>query len=531
MKTNQVLRFTFYGVLFGLFFPLVANLILFYQLELPLTVYNFILIHQQNSLLWIIDTAPLFLGIFAYLIGLRQSRLTKLMENINQVMLENMPDAALVLDEQNRVLDLNDRAQAALGVNKAQAERWPASSMIPGWPKDQRLIQPTHWEASIGEKQETRIYEAQLLPLQEWQGAGSSLVILKDVTVNRQHSRELATLLEASQAVSSTLDLDATLARIAEQMALAFDASKCTISRWNKEIGAVITWIEEWTKDATRADQAGTPYYLDDFPATRTVLQTRQPLIIKVSDPDADQSEVEYLLSTGTQSSLMLPLAIGDNVFGLIELEYQSYERDFSEAELRLARGLADQMAIAIENARLYTESLATLEAAQALHRQYLQQNWARRLGGSSKLEHTFQRSSQPLIPPGAQEDGEKPRTIQVPIQLREQVIGSLTIEADPHHEMPAGGPAWTAEEMSIIQAAANQAAQALENARLLEETQTRAERERIAASIASKVWASTDADAILQTLLRELGGSLPISEGLIQIDLQPEGQQEIFYE
>jgi len=112
---------------------------------------------------------------------------------------------------------------------------------------------------------------------------------------------------------------------------------------------------------------------------------------------------------------------------------------------------------------------------------------------------------------------------------VREQVIGSLTIEADPHHDMPAGGSVWTPEEMTIIQTVANQAAQALENARLLEETQTRAERERIAASIASKVWASTDVDAILQTLLRELGSSLPISEGWVQVDLQPGSQQEIF--
>jgi len=531
VKANFVLRYTFFGILFGLFFPLAASLVLFHQQQLPLTMHNLTLIHQQNPLLWIIDTVPLFLGIFAYLIGLRQSRLMRLMENINRVMLENMPDAALVLDEQNRILDLNDRAQAALGMSKAQVERLPASNVIPNWPKDQSLIQKTHWESSMGEKQDARFYEVQISTLQEWHGGGHSLAVLKDVTESKQHSRELATLLDASQAVSSTLDLDATLGLIAEQMALAFDASKCTVSRWNKEIDAVITWIQEWTRDATQADQAGTPYYLNDFPATRSVLESRKPILIKVSDPNADQSEVDYLLSTGTQSSLMLPLAIGENVFGLIELEYRGYERDFSEAELRLARGLTDQMSIAIDNARLYTESLATLEAAKAIHRQYLEQSWTRKLAGSRSLEYTFQRSTQPIDAPDAQEDGETTRTLRVPIQLREQVIGSLTIEADPHHDATSLGKAWTVEEMSIIQAVANQAAQALENARLLEETQLRAQRERVAASIAGKVWASTDADAILQTVLRELGASLPISEGLIQIDLQPGGQQEIFYE
>jgi PAS domain S-box-containing protein len=531
MKSNIVLRYSVYGILFGLLFPLGANLLLLYQRQLLLTIQNIALIHQQDPLLFIIDTAPLFLGGFAYLAGLRQAGLTRLMENINFVMLENMPDGALILDEQNRILDINDRAQAAIGMSKAQVERWPVSSVIPGWPKGRDLSRPSHWETSIGEQRQARIYEVQISAMQDWRGAGHSLVVLKDITENKRHSRELATLLEASQAVSSTLDLETTLGLIAEQLARAFDASKCTISRWNKDVDAVVTWIQEWTRDATQADQAGTIYYLNDFPATRSVLTTRKPLIIRVSDPGADKREVDYLLSTGTQSSLLLPLAIGDNVFGLIELEYETYERDFSEGELRLARAMADQMAIAVENARLYTESLANLEAAQTLHRQYIEQSWTKRLAESDLLEYTYQRSPHSPAPSETQGDSETTRRIRVPIQIREQAIGSLTIEADPHHDVTSQGEAWTPEEMAIIHAVANQAAQALENARLLEDTQRRAERERIAANIAAKVWASSDAGGILQTVLRELGSSLPISEGLIQIDLQPGGQQEIFYE
>ena len=66
----------------------------------------------------------------------------------------------------------------------------------------------------------------------------------------------------------------------------------------------------------------------------------------------------------------------------------------------------------------------------------------------------------------------------------------------------------------------ADQAAQALENARLLGETQRRAERERITTTIAGKVWSFSDIRTILQTALQELGTSLDATDGYIQLKM-----------
>ena len=219
-------------------------------------------------------------------------------------------------------------------------------------------------------------------------------------------------------------------------------------------------------------------------------------------------------------------------MFGLVELSNSDYERAFSPDELQLAQALADQAASAIENARLYAQAQANLEEIQTLHSQYLQETWAEALASAGALEYTFEGpargSPAPAQTPGANagsperstEGGAPPRSLEVPIRLRDQVIGALTLEAE------AGE--WTAEELALIEAVANQAALALENARLLEETQRTAERERLAASLAGRVWASTDIETILRSTLLELGRSLQVSDGLIQIDFQPE--QESYY-
>jgi PAS domain S-box-containing protein len=185
----------------------------------------------------------------------------------------------------------------------------------------------------------------------------------------RRRNEELANMLETARAVSSTLDLEEVLALIAEQMVKAAGVDGCTLSRWDKEADAVVTWIEHRVQDLEWPDEPGTTYPLKDFPATRAVIETRQPLTVRVSDPDADPAEVAYMQEVGSASLLMLPLAVGDRVIGLAELDQSEYERDFTAAEIRLCQGLADQAAVAIENARLYRESGRRLEELTALLR------------------------------------------------------------------------------------------------------------------------------------------------------------------
>jgi signal transduction histidine kinase/DNA-binding response OmpR family regulator len=172
-------------------------------------------------------------------------------------------------------------------------------------------------------------------------------------TLERRH-RELTTLYEAATAISSDLSLDVVLQTVAEQMMQALDLSGCALSLWNHERSLVETWVDCNTVVPETADAIGTTYVLADYPATRRVLESGQPIVIRHDDPQADAAELALMEEQKTLTLLMLPLVARDQVMGLVELIDNLQARDFAPEQVRLAQSLAAQAAIAIENARLY---------------------------------------------------------------------------------------------------------------------------------------------------------------------------------
>jgi GAF domain-containing protein len=77
LQTNAQ-RYALIGACFGLLFPIVAILICTVGAGIPLNISNIVAAHVSDPLLWIIDTAPLFLGLFAAIAGRRQDELEKI---------------------------------------------------------------------------------------------------------------------------------------------------------------------------------------------------------------------------------------------------------------------------------------------------------------------------------------------------------------------------------------------------------------------------------------------------------------------
>jgi hypothetical protein len=83
---SETTKYTFYGALFGLCFPVGAIVFLYVIGEIPGARDPLVVIAQahQNSLLYIIDSAPFFLGLFARLAGIRQDRLLEFSASLEQ---------------------------------------------------------------------------------------------------------------------------------------------------------------------------------------------------------------------------------------------------------------------------------------------------------------------------------------------------------------------------------------------------------------------------------------------------------------
>jgi signal transduction histidine kinase/HAMP domain-containing protein len=225
-----------------------------------------------------------------------------------------------------------------------------------------------------------------------------------------------------------------------------------------------------------------------------------------------------------TRSEMAVPLKIGEQVFGALDVQSMA-RAAYDDEDLILLSNLADQVAIAIENARLFREMQQALEEVQLLHRQYVRQEWSRTIAAERDLVFQYSRSGLPpaqdtnrpewmtaLGPDeattrtgsrvqGARDAGDnRPgATLAVPIRLRDQVIGAFDlqdIEGERH---------WTEEEIGMVEAIADQVALALENARLFADTRQRAEQLATLHRVGLDITTALDLDGVLKALYEQI--------------------------
>ena len=213
-----------------------------------------------------------------------------------------------------------------------------------------------------------------------------------------------------------------------------------------------------------------------------------------------------------TRSEMAIPLRVAGTVIGALDV--QSTETNaFSQEDIRVLATLADQIAIAIENARLFGETKKALNESRLMFERYTQQEWssfARQVRPTGFLfdgKHVVPLDSnskrepiKAVVQTGSLSLEKASATIAIPIKLRGQTIGVLDIRAKN------GKRPWKQDEIAMLEAAAERAALALENARLIESAQRRAARERAIGDISTKIGSVSNLESILQTAVEELG-------------------------
>jgi GAF domain-containing protein len=227
-----------------------------------------------------------------------------------------------------------------------------------------------------------------------------------------------------------------------------------------------------------------------------------------------------------TRSEMALPLRTGGQVIGVLDV--QSREKNaFVQEDIAVLATLADQIAVAIENARLHDESQLALAESKSTFERYVRQQWS---NFAQQVRHTGfvydgkqvmpldKKQKRDQLPAGLQSEeqsnGTATPTITLPIKLRGQTIGFLDVRSK------RGDREWTRGEITLLEAAAERAGLALENARLVESAQRRASRERSIGEISAKIGAVSDIDSILQTAVEELGRKLSnAAEVTLEID------------
>jgi excisionase family DNA binding protein len=165
--------------------------------------------------------------------------------------------------------------------------------------------------------------------------------------------RELETLVTTSVALSSQLDLTELLVDIAKRMTSLLDCHFCAISDYDEETRTV-RMLADFDHSGRRWPDWN-PYSLNEFPLTKRLMTEQEVAVVNVSDPAADPGEVAIMRRNGDKSLLLLPLVYRGRSVGLLEVLDHLRERRFSRQEMRLARALAAQASVALQNAKTFS--------------------------------------------------------------------------------------------------------------------------------------------------------------------------------
>lgn len=166
---------------------------------------------------------------------------------------------------------------------------------------------------------------------------------------------ELRRLLDMSSELSQSLDPRAVADLIAKHMAIAVGTDECTISYWDRAGDRLLTWGHY---PPERRGILEPEYPLDGFPETRRVLFDQVAVHVEADDPGADAAELELLRREGSRSLVMLPLVAKGQSIGIVEMTTRTQLR-LDAARLEFARTMANEAAMALENAKLYEEARA----------------------------------------------------------------------------------------------------------------------------------------------------------------------------
>lgn len=341
---------------------------------------------------------------------------------------------------------------------------------------------------------------------------------------NEKRARQFEAIAQVARATTSSMEMQDLMPRLVEVISQHFGFYHAGIFLMDEEREFAILRAAN-SEGGKRMLQRGHRLAFGQTGLVGFVAATGTPRIALDVGDDAIYFDNPDL--PDTRSELALPLRAGGEIIGVLDV--QSRESNaFQPEDIDVLATLADQVAIAIQNARSFETNQTLLREAQKTSGTYLQESWKVLQShethiGYQVIANTLKRLAQPVTSSQihqaitakqtVSESGER-AMLAVPIRLRDEAIGVIHIRLSEEHEIDP-------DDVDIAEAVAERLSLAIETALLLQTTRKRAEIERVTSEISGKISSSTQFEAILRTAAEELSRALGGSEVLVQI--QPE--------
>ena len=369
-----------------------------------------------------------------------------------------------------------------------------------------------------------KAYNQMAMQLQEIIGKLEQRVLDRTRELESQTLR-LRVAAEIARDSTSARDLQGLLARAADLMIKRFDFHHIGIFLLdnNKEYAIMVA-------SATPAGQkmisSNYKVRVGDTGLVGRVAAIGEPRINV--DPGEDAAMLDETRLPETRSQMALPLKVENNIIGVLDVQ-SGRAQAFNEDDLAIMQVMADQLATAIERTRLLQEVERNLRELEGAYGQFTRENWKRIAEGSEsgtvgyrfdnvRLERITElpelagaalTTGTIVNSNGSRPGTQKDRSVAIPIKLRGQTIGVVTLKLKEDDNT---------NTIAVIESAAERLAAAMESARLYEEARLRADREQLITRVTTAISSSTGYEHILQTTVREIGSILGDTEVAIQI-------------
>lgn len=229
-----------------------------------------------------------------------------------------------------------------------------------------------------------------------------------------------------------------------------------------------------------------------------------------------------------TRAELVLPLQVRSETIGVLDIQSTEIQA-FNALDIQTLQALADQVAVAISNARLFGQAQQAVEAEKRAAGTLTAESWRRMLQTGQVLG--FYSNEEVTAPAGnlwrpemktalrtgnPAQDEQTVGRLAVPVKVRGEVIGVIDFSK------PAGGSDWMPEETALVESLTEQLGVALESARLYQDTQRRAVQERLVGEVTGHIRETLDMETMLNTAAEKMCQALGLEDLIIRL-VRPE--------
>jgi GAF domain-containing protein len=410
------------GVGFGLLFPIAATALSLSQSAAGISLENALAVQRTQPLLWLIDTAPVFLAWFAGAAGRREDFLEK--------------RGAQLTDHERELTSI--KADLETQVTERSRELEQANVQIQAAVRMSRQLSEIHDPAALARA-------AVELVTHEFKNHNADFYYVDE------------------------------------------NATAATLAASSSEAKAQLVSGGHYIR-------AGDGSLVGEVAARGKVLESVPP-----------QNAEGGANAAGQTWSIALPVIARGRTLGVLDI-YTTQRAGMHAARSEYVQMLIDQLGIAIENARL---------AEQTEKRLGQLRESAGRAGLSGAQDYWQQHRLVFQYTPGGIREADEaikpdaPQTLHVPLVIRGQQVGAIALKRSPTEP-------WSDADRDLAEKAGTQVALALENLRLLQDTQQRALYEQRLSEISARLSSSVDIDTLLQTAVREIAGLPEVSDASV---------------